>query len=204
MNKKVLILISALVIALMMASCSKAKEEPVAPDESSASQTTLLPTESTIVETIEYILPEGEGVEVDEEENTQATMESAAAPTVKNNNTTKETTPKATTPTATVPKATEPTVPESTTPTVTEPKSTESTAPETTEPSVSVDYCCEYAEYMAMSPQDQEAKMRSFSDTMAFIAWNQNAAAEHEEHTDTIEIEGGSLNVADYINKLGK
>ena len=88
-------------------------------------------------------------------------------------------------------------------------KATETTEPidlitpteneKTTEPTESSGPCCEYDKYMAMSPSEQEAYMRSFSDPMAFISWSQTAEAEHKAHDDTINVEGGDLDIGDYM-----
>lgn len=78
----------------------------------------------------------------------------------------------------------------------TEPKNTEPTSAELP---ISDVPCCEYDKYLAMSPAEQEAYMRTFSDPMTFIQWSQNAEEEHKAHDDTIIVEGSELNIGDYI-----
>lgn len=58
---------------------------------------------------------------------------------------------------------------------------------------------CEYAAYLAMSPGGQQAYYESFSSPEAFIAWSQSARAAHEGHDDSVRVEGGDLNIGDYI-----
>ena len=91
----------------------------------------------------------------------------------------------------------------------TEPSTEPTTAPtepenettEVTEPPVSEGngICCEYAEYLKMSPSDQQAFMESFSSPMEFINWLQQAEAEHNAHDSSLILDGGNVNIGDYI-----
>lgn len=59
--------------------------------------------------------------------------------------------------------------------------------------------CCAYGAYMKMSAAEQQAYMNTFSSPLAFVDWCKRAEAEHKAHDDTIIVEGGDLDVGDYI-----
>ena len=189
MNKKISIGILVVVLALILAFCAIPRDDATKPAENTtvpAAETASLPTEATTAPT-EYTLPEGEGFEYDATEDSTATIptESSAQPTEGKDN------PAETEPVSD--KGTEPA--ETTAPT----EPAETTAP--TEPDDSgSEYCnCAYAQYLAMSPASQQAYMDSFDSPMAFIDWCRAAEKEHEGHNTAIEVEGGDLNVGDFI-----
>lgn len=178
MNKSILkVLTLILAIAVVMSGCFSKNEKVSVSDETSVSTTeAAIQTESQSYETIampNVTLPEGEGYEVDGGNEPETTRPATQKPTEHK---------------ATEPKPTEPKP--------TEPKPTE---PIPTEPPVSDGPCCEYEKYLAMSPAEQESYVRTFSDPMAFIQWSQNAEAEHKAHDDTINVEGGDLNIGDFM-----
>lgn len=74
--------------------------------------------------------------------------------------------------------------------------------PETTVPVINegTSICCQYAAYLLMSPEEQQAYMESYDSMMDFITWAQQAEAEHTIHNDDIVVEGGDINIGDYIN----
>lgn len=61
-------------------------------------------------------------------------------------------------------------------------------------------FCCEYARYLAMSPADQEAYMNTFKSPLDFIEWCKTADAEHKEHDDSTNVEGGDVDIGDYMD----
>ena len=198
MNKKFLIGILVVVLALILAFCAIPRDDATKPAENTtvpAAETASMPTEAT-TEPTEYTLPEGEGFEYDATEDSTATIptESPAQPTEGKDD-----------PTETEPVSDEETEPVETT-APTEPA--ETTAPtepaETTAPTEPEDggseYCnCAYAQYLAMSPSGQQAYMDSFDSPMAFIEWCRAAEKEHNDHDTSIKVEGGDLDVGDFI-----
>lgn len=58
---------------------------------------------------------------------------------------------------------------------------------------------CEYQQYLAMSPENQEAFMDSFSSVKDFINWCREKEAEHESHITTIIVSSGELDVSEII-----
>ena len=55
-----------------------------------------------------------------------------------------------------------------------------------------------YAEYLAMSPAEQQAYYESFSSLEEFIAWHNAAQAEYEEAHD-IPVVTGPIDIGDYM-----
>lgn len=74
------------------------------------------------------------------------------------------------------------------------------TEPVETTPQETVDNC-EYQQYMAMSPSEQQSYYETFASADAFFAWFVNAQQEHEAHRSVTIIEGNaSLDLGDYVN----
>lgn len=202
MNRRILIIVMTGIISIMLMSCGKKENvtfDVDATEESVAVQLT---------ETNAPSLPEGEGTGEGPALPEDVIDFSASAATESESielgvNRPKSTEPKVTEPKATEVHATEPTPteakPSDSDPT--EPKPTESkpTEPKPTEPPVKVGPCCEYDKYLSMSPAEQEAYMSTFSNPLEFIQWSQDAEAEHKAHDDTINIEGGDLNIGDFM-----
>lgn len=79
---------------------------------------------------------------------------------------------------------------------------------ETTEPKTDGEYevgstepqagALSYAEYLAMSPADQQAYYESFPTLEEFIAWHNAAQAEYEEEHD-IPVVTGPIDIGDYM-----
>lgn len=221
MNRKYIAILLMFVFVFLLPACGGQKNV-----ETEATE--ILETTEDATETLPPVVtitsddfPEGEGIvgylvttepnEMNEEDNRE---DSSPKPT-----TPKPTTPKPTTPKPTEPEATKPTTPKPTTPEPTQPTETEVTtkpteapkptepqettkpteAPKPTEPPVSDGPCCDYEEYLALSPAEQEAYMRTFSNPMDFIEWSKKAEAEHNAHDDTIIVEGGNLDIGDYM-----
>ena len=42
--------------------------------------------------------------------------------------------------------------------------------------------------------------MESFASPLEFIQWSRTAEAEHKEHDSSVEVEGGDLDIGDFIN----
>lgn len=90
--------------------------------------------------------------------------------------------------------------------TVSDKSSTETTNPnevtiEETSPEKLAESCgCDYAKYLALSAEAQEAYMDSFASPKDFINWCRNAEAEHATHDNRTVVEGGILDIGDYIN----
>lgn len=60
--------------------------------------------------------------------------------------------------------------------------------------------CCDYGAYLEMSPAEQQAYMNTFSSPLDFIEWCKTAEAEHTDHDDSVTVEGGDLDIGDYID----
>lgn len=58
---------------------------------------------------------------------------------------------------------------------------------------------CAYANYLQLSPAQQQEYMGTFSSPMAFIEWCKAAEAEHASHVTIIEASGDVLDIGDYI-----
>lgn len=56
-----------------------------------------------------------------------------------------------------------------------------------------------YEEYMALSPEEQQAYYESFPTLEEFIAWH-NAALEEYEANNTVPVVTGPIDIGDYIN----
>ena len=177
MNKKILIGVLIVVLALILAFCAIPRHDSTEPTQGSTKPISA-PTAAPTVAPTEYTLPKGEGVEEIPDEISESTnpTESSAQPTEGKDN----------------PAETEPVSDKETEP-------AETTAP--TEPDDSgSEYCnCAYAQYLAMSPSGQQAYMDSFDSPMAFIEWCRAAEKEHNDHDTSIKVEGGDLDVGDFI-----
>lgn len=103
-----------------------------------------------------------------------------------------ETKPQETKPEETKPQETKPqeTKPEETKPQETKPQETK---PEETKPQNTV---TEYEEYLAMSPEEQQAFFESFDSVDAYFAWLNAAKAEYEEKQNASDLEGGSVDLS--------
>ena len=77
----------------------------------------------------------------------------------------------------------------------TEPKTEGEPATGTTEPQAGA---LSYAEYMAMSPAEQQAYYESFPTLEEFIAWHNAAQAEYEAEHD-IPVVTGPIDIGDYM-----
>lgn len=95
-----------------------------------------------------------------------------------------------------------PTEPPVTEPPVTEPPVTEPTPVEPTEPErAPEDYT--YEEYMAMTQVQQQAFFGRFDTPQEFAQWLQAAKAAYEEAQNEVEIEGGNVNIGDFMGGNG-
>lgn len=173
----------------MLVGCASSKKE---------NESTAAATEASVVQTetiIAFTEPNGAVVvgESDEEgltlEDSRPTEEETA-PTEENQETTKST--ENTKPDATEPDATEPGATE---PTATSP--TQTTEPESNEPQGP---CCEYAQYLAMDPAQQQEYMMSFENVGSFINWVQQAEAAHNAHSGDDVVGDGDISIGDYMN----
>lgn len=59
---------------------------------------------------------------------------------------------------------------------------------------------CEYERFSAMSPEEQEAYAENFASVKEFVEWCNAAQAEHNAHSNIITVEGGTLELSDYID----
>lgn len=180
-----------------------------------------LPTETNGTEPVETTEPT-EGTEpVETIEPTDATEPTEATEPVETTEPTEETEPVETTePTeATEPvetteptEATEPVEPTEPTETTEPTDPTDSTQPEETtppeiqeptEPSEPVELLT-YEEYMALSPEEQQAYFLSFEDPADYMAWFNQAKAEYEANKDDIVIGGdGNVDIGDILGGGG-
>lgn len=80
----------------------------------------------------------------------------------------------------------------------------ETTAPdETTEPDQepeSNDLAAQYARYLAMTPEEQQAFYESFASPDAFFAWYDSAKAAYEANQDVVDIQGGDVDLGDLMD----
>ena len=101
---------------------------------------------------------------------------------------------------ATEPRQEDPTEPPTATqpPRETEPQSTQ--PPATTEPQIGTSDPADvtYEEYLAMSPQEQQAHYEQFPSLEAYIAWHNAALEEYEENQGSIEVTGG-IDIGDFM-----
>ena len=189
MNKKILIGVLVVVLALILAFCAIPRHDSTEPTQGSTEPISAPTAEPTVAPT-EYTLPKGEGVEEIPDEISESTnpTESPAQPTEGKDD-----------PAETEPVSDEETEPVETTAPTEPTEPAETTAP--TEPDDSgSEYCnCAYAQYLAMSPSGQQAYMDSFDSPMAFIEWCRAAEKEHNDHDTSIKVEGGDLDVGDFI-----
>lgn len=72
---------------------------------------------------------------------------------------------------------------------------------ETGEPPTAPDRKTTYEEYMAMTPEQQQDFFESFPSVQAFMEWYNDAKAEYEASKDGIIIDGGDIDIGDYIEK---
>lgn len=177
MNKKILIGVLAVVLVLTLAFCAIPREDATEPTQA-ATEPVAIPTAAPT----EYTLPKGEGVgeipaEIEE-------TESATEPAERDDE------PEATQPEETI-APTEPAVP-----TVPE----ETIAPTNPASGEESSYCCEYAEFLTWSASAQQKFMNGFASPMDYIAWCRAGEAAHAGHDTSIEVEGGDLNVGDFLD----
>ena len=80
----------------------------------------------------------------------------------------------------------------------TEPQSTQ--PPATTEPQTGTADPADvtYEEYLAMTPQEQQAHYEQFPSLEAYIAWHNAALEEYEEKQNSIEVTG-SIDIGDFM-----
>ena len=58
-----------------------------------------------------------------------------------------------------------------------------------------------FAEFLLMTPAEQQAYMDSYADIMDFLEWYRVAEEQYKEEQEDIEIGGsGDINIGDYIN----
>ena len=173
MNKKVLS-ITILAIALLISGCGK-REENAVPTVSEEMETLVnIPTEVVIEGPGFGLMPEADDSQEDSADNSTEGLD----PTEESTN-----------------EVTEPETSPSEAPT--EPPETKPTEPDT---GTDKKYCCDYSAYMSKSPAEQEAYMKTFSSPMDFVVWCQNAEAVHNAHNSSIEVEGGNINIGDYMD----
>lgn len=68
-------------------------------------------------------------------------------------------------------------------------------------PSVSDKNKTEYEKYMEMSGEEQQKIFESYENPQDFFDWYNSVKAEYDEKNQAIVVEGGSINLADYIGK---
>jgi hypothetical protein len=56
-----------------------------------------------------------------------------------------------------------------------------------------------FAEFLEMSPSEQQAYMESYEDVMDFLEWYRNAEEEYKAEQPNYEIGDGDINIEDYI-----
>lgn len=56
-----------------------------------------------------------------------------------------------------------------------------------------------YEDYLAMTPEEQEVFFDSFPSMEAFMDWHNAAKAEYEDNEEGIIVDGGNINIGDYI-----
>lgn len=58
-----------------------------------------------------------------------------------------------------------------------------------------------FAEFLVMTPAEQQAYMDSYADIMDFLEWYRVAEEQYKEDQEDVEIGGsGDINIGDYIN----
>ena len=199
MNKKFWICLLAVAMLLALAGCREDQVDAPAADvtEPVVVETTV-PEETTEPEEETIPLPEGEGVEsIDKlpggEENVSENTkpQDSTKPTeAKPSESKPSEAPDATEPAQT---ETQPAQPE-------EPTAPPATEAPTAPPATSTSCGCAYQQFLNMSAVEQEAYMNSFESPLAFIEWAKQAKIEHEAHDTSIKVEGGDLNIGDFIN----
>ena len=171
MNKKILI-IALIALLLLTAGCRKAEVTPTEPSVATPTE----PSETLgpgvgIVE---------DGVVMEEEEEPTAPAETEPEATEPESE--KETTPKATEPE----KETDPTE---------APGGSETTPAETQPSGGNATASSAYDDYMNMSAAEQEAFIESFESLDAFMAWFNQAKAEHNANDNSIEVGSGTIDL---------
>ena len=183
MNRRILI-VALIALLLLATGCRKSE---------------VTPTEPSVAATTEPIETLGPGVGIVEE---GVIMEDEAD---------EATEPAETIPAETEPKATEPESEKETTPKATEPEKetdptekpgdSETTPAETTPPAEtkpsggSATVSSAYSDYMSMSAAQQQAFIESFESMDAFMAWFNQAKAEHNANDNSIEVGNGTIDL---------
>ena len=181
--KKLLCCVVAL-LALLLTACrsggGKTTEPPQTQPQTQPQQTTA-PAAT---------LPRGEGVE-DADDPTVAPPVSSTEPQENDTEPSEG---------ATEPRQEDPTEPPTATqpPRETEPQPTQ--PPAATEPQIGTSDPADvtYEEYLAMSPQEQQAHYEKFPSLEAYIAWHNAALEEYEENQGSIEVTGG-IDIGDFM-----
>lgn len=173
MNKRILI-IALIALLLLTTGCRKAEV------------TTTEPPVAATTEPSETLMP-GVGIVengvVMEEEADEPTEPAETEPAETEPESGKETTPKATEPE----KETDPTE---------NPGDGETTPPAETKPSGgSATVSSAYTDYMNMSAAQQQAFIESFESLDAFMAWFNQAKAEHNANDNSIEVGSGTIDL---------
>ena len=181
MNKKILLLVPVIVLVLVLfAFCGKTNDAVVDPTIAPGTENVTATDPSEIVETVsKETVPATEAVEESEPEATTAEKDktsggfgtgSADEPIdAPNKGSSNE-------------QQTTPTSPEA-----------------SLKPEKPQSCGCEYERYLSMSAADQQAYMNSFASMEEFISWSKSAAAAHDGHNTGVTVEGGNLNIGDYI-----
>lgn len=185
-NMKKLLCCVAALLALLLTACRSGGGKTTEPPQTQPQQTTA-PAAT---------LPRGEGVE-DSDDPTVAPPVSSTEPqetdTKPSQGATEPRQEDPTEPPASTqpPKETEPAQP-------TEPQSTQ--PPATTEPQIGIGDPADvtYEEYLAMTPQEQQAHYEQFPSLEAYIAWHNAALEEYEENQGSIEVTGG-IDIGDFM-----
>lgn len=189
MNKKFLLLIPIVIIlALLLAFCGKAEvpetaDMTVSPTEVASTPTEIIENkseETVVVETTE-VSDSTEETETQETEPQKDVIHTGSSTGEESIDEGSHVTP----PTAGKDDETQPSKPE---------------APVTPQQPAQPQSCgCEYERYLSMSAADQQAYMNSFSSIEDFISWSKSAASAHDGHNSGVTVEGGDLNVGDFI-----
>lgn len=180
MNKNWKKLLCAVIAVLTLCGCRSGGGETTAPSESALPETTA-PT---------VTLPEGEGVE-DWDEPLETDPAQTTVPV--------ETTQPTEEPDGETPESTEnPTEPAPTTPQTqpTAPSEPQQTNPPQSGGSDPADLT--YEEYLAMTPEQQQAHYEQFPSLEAYIAWHNAALKEYEDSQTSIEVTGG-IDIGDFM-----
>lgn len=77
------------------------------------------------------------------------------------------------------------------------PSQGESTPPAEPKPNTDLTY----AEYLKMTPVEQQAYYESYENVMDFIAWHNAAKAKYDAEKDSIQIEGGNIDIGEIMGK---